>query len=79
LLTTGPSLDDKSVVAGPVILELSTPNVTVASGNSSHSSNGSNTGGQSGSKAATTNGAVSAKAGGFAFAGLFAGALSLLF
>lgn len=76
-LTTGPSLDANTTVAGPAVLELGTPNVTFST-NGSHSTNGS-AGASTGSKATTTNGAVSAKTGGFALAGLFAGALSLLF
>ncbi|GAA5949245.1 hypothetical protein JCM3765_003342 [Sporobolomyces pararoseus] len=79
LLTTGPSLDDKSVVAGTAVLELGTPNVTVVS-NAAHS-NGSSTSASSGSKAATNaNSAGSVKTGAVALVGgVFAGALSLLF
>ncbi|GAA6013011.1 hypothetical protein JCM11491_000936 [Sporobolomyces phaffii] len=77
LLTTGPSLDGNSTVAGPAILELGTPNVTVSINASQHATNGS-AGASTGSKA-TTNAAVSVKTGGFALAGLFAGALSLIF
>ncbi|GAA5905292.1 ferritin-like domain-containing protein [Sporobolomyces salmoneus] len=79
LLTTGPSLDDKSVVAGPVVLELGTPNITVLSSNTSRSTSGS-AGASAGSNASATNAAGSIKTGGLAVAGgLFAGALSLLF
>ncbi|GAA5932133.1 ferritin-like domain-containing protein [Sporobolomyces koalae] len=79
LLTTGPSLDDKSVVAGPVILELSPQNVTVLQNASNSSSSNGSSGASTGARASSTNGAVSAKAGGFAAAGLIAGALSLIF
>ena len=79
LLTTGPSLDDKSVVAGTAVLELGTPNVTVVS-NAAHS-NGSSTSASAGSKAAAnSNSAGSVKTGAVALVGgVFAGALSLLF
>ncbi|GAA5843066.1 hypothetical protein JCM3766R1_001677 [Sporobolomyces carnicolor] len=79
LLTTGPSLDDKSVVGGPIVLELGTPNITVLSSSHSNSKNGSESA-SSGSKANATNGAGSIKTGGFAVVGgLMAGALSLFF
>ncbi|GAA5838081.1 hypothetical protein JCM5353_004490 [Sporobolomyces roseus] len=80
MLTTGPSLADASVVAGPSILDFSTANISVArsSSNSSSSGNGSSNSSTGSSKAADTNGASSIVAGA-GFVSVLAGALSLIF
>ncbi|KAK4335952.1 Ferritin/ribonucleotide reductase-like protein [Rhodosporidium toruloides NP11] [Rhodotorula toruloides] len=85
VLTTGPSLDDKSTVAGPAIIDLSVQNVTVTlpshnstssgsgSGSSSSSGSGSSGSGSAGSSNSNmTSGASTVKMG---FAGAAAAVL----
>ncbi|GAA6007261.1 hypothetical protein JCM10207_001562 [Rhodosporidiobolus poonsookiae] len=87
VLTTGPSLSDNSIIAGPAILSLGTPNITLSKVGATNSSTGTmntgtGTGGSAGSSGMSGtgggNGAATLKTGLAGAAAALIGALALV-